>query len=181
MSWPEALELLSAELGEPITFRVAAERQFLERLIGAGVPAGEAELLIAREWAILAGENDYTTDTFRQITGRPPPSVAELLHDHRAEFVWSPRLTLTRSQVQACLSHRPRTKWALLARPAVSLRRVIDQLRHRAEIVETTVLNGVALGIKLALCASSLLPEKPCSGRTRPSPPSLRRPACLSP
>ena len=71
MSWPEALELLSAELGEPVTFRVAAERQFLERLIGAGVPAGTAELLIAREWAILAGENDYTTDTFQQITGRP--------------------------------------------------------------------------------------------------------------
>ena len=31
MSWPEALELLSAELGEPVTFRVSAERQFLER------------------------------------------------------------------------------------------------------------------------------------------------------
>jgi hypothetical protein len=73
MSWPEALELLSAELGEHVTFRVAAERQFLERLIGAGVPAGMAELLIAREWAILAGENDYTTDTFQQITSRPAP------------------------------------------------------------------------------------------------------------
>jgi hypothetical protein len=61
MSWREALELLAAELGEPVTFRVEAERQFLERLTGAGVPAGEAELLITREWAILAGENDYTT------------------------------------------------------------------------------------------------------------------------
>jgi hypothetical protein len=39
----------------------------------AGVPAGTAELLIAREWAILAGENDYTTDTFQQTT-RPPPT-----------------------------------------------------------------------------------------------------------
>lgn len=87
MSWPEALELLSAELGETITFRVAAEREFLQRLIGAGVSAGKAELLIAREWAILAGENDHTTDTFREITGCPPRSVAEFLHDHRAEFV----------------------------------------------------------------------------------------------
>ena len=87
MSWPEALELLSAELGEPVTFRVAAERQFLERLTGAGVPAGEAELLITREWAILAGENDYTTGTFQQITGRPPRPVAEFLHDYRAEFL----------------------------------------------------------------------------------------------
>ena len=87
MSWPEALELLSAELGEPVTFRVATERQFLERLTGAGVTAGSAELLIAREWAILAGENDYTTDNFQQITGRRPRRVAEFLHEHRAEFV----------------------------------------------------------------------------------------------
>ena len=55
MSWPEALELLSAELGHTVTFRVEAERQFLEHLTDAGVPAGEAELLITREWAILAG------------------------------------------------------------------------------------------------------------------------------
>jgi uncharacterized protein YbjT (DUF2867 family) len=87
MSWPEALEVLSAELGEPVTFQVAAKRQFLERLTARGVPAGEAELLIAREWAILAGENDYTTDTFRQITGHPPRSLAEFIHEHRAEFV----------------------------------------------------------------------------------------------
>jgi uncharacterized protein YbjT (DUF2867 family) len=87
LSWPEALELLSAELGEPVTFQVAAERQFLERLTGAGVPAGTAELLITREWAILAGENDYTTGTFQQITGRPPRPVAEFLHEYRAEFI----------------------------------------------------------------------------------------------
>ena len=87
MSWPEALELLSAELCEPLTFRVVTERPFLERLTGAGVPAGAAELLITREWAILAGENDYTTGTFQQITGRPARSVAEFVHDYRAEFV----------------------------------------------------------------------------------------------
>jgi NAD(P)H dehydrogenase (quinone) len=87
MSWPEALELLSAELGEPVTSRVTAERQFLERLIGAGVSAGSAELPIAREWATLAGENDYTTDALEQITGRSPRPLAEFLHEYRAEFV----------------------------------------------------------------------------------------------
>jgi uncharacterized protein YbjT (DUF2867 family) len=87
MSWPEALELLSAELGEPVTFRVAPERQLLKNLTDAGVAAGEAELLITREWAILAGETDYTTSTFQQITGRPPRPVAEFLHDYRGEFV----------------------------------------------------------------------------------------------
>src|SRR5689334_2519274 len=86
LSWPDALELLSAELGEPVTFRVAADREYLDRLTGAGIPAGTAQLLITREWAILAGENDYTTGTFAQITGRPPRPVTEFLHDYRAEF-----------------------------------------------------------------------------------------------
>jgi len=72
LSWPQAAGLLSAELGEPVTFQVAAERPFLGHLTGAGIPAGEAELLIPREWAILAGENDYTTSTFQQITGHLP-------------------------------------------------------------------------------------------------------------
>ncbi|MHB8235159.1 MAG: NmrA family NAD(P)-binding protein [Solirubrobacteraceae bacterium] len=87
MSWPEALELVSTEVGEPVTFRVATEQHFLKGLVDAGVTPGAAELLIAREWSILAGENDYTTDTFQQITGHPPRSVAEFLHEHRAEFV----------------------------------------------------------------------------------------------
>jgi NAD(P)H dehydrogenase (quinone) len=87
MSWPDALELLSAELGEPVTFRVVTEQQFLERLAGTGAPPGTAQLLVTREWAILAGENDYTTGTFEQITGRPPRPVAEFLHEHRAAFV----------------------------------------------------------------------------------------------
>jgi uncharacterized protein YbjT (DUF2867 family) len=87
MSWPEALELLSAELGEPVTFRVADERQFLERLTGAGVPAGTAELLITREWAIT-GRRERLHDRYLPADHRPPPRpVAEFLHDHRAEFL----------------------------------------------------------------------------------------------
>ena len=86
LSWPEALGLLSAELGEPVTFQVTSERQYLGHLTGTGIPAGTAELLITREWAILAGENDYTTGTFARITGRPPRPVTEFLHDYRTEF-----------------------------------------------------------------------------------------------
>jgi NAD(P)H dehydrogenase (quinone) len=71
MSWPQALELLSAELGEAVTFRVAAERQFRESLTGAGVPAGTVELLITREWAILAGESDSRPAPSRRSPAAP--------------------------------------------------------------------------------------------------------------
>ena len=87
MSWPEEHRAALGGTGQSVTFRVTAERPFLQRLIAAGVPAGTAELLIAREWSILAGENDHTTDTFQKITGRPPRPLAEFLHEHRAEFV----------------------------------------------------------------------------------------------
>jgi NAD(P)H dehydrogenase (quinone) len=87
ISWPEALEILSAEIGESVSFRVTDERQFLDRLIANGASAETAELLVAREWSILAGENDYTTETFQRITGRLPRTVAAFLHEHRAEFV----------------------------------------------------------------------------------------------
>jgi len=52
-----------------------------------GVEGVLQRIAIKREWAILAGENDYTTGTFEQITGRPPRPVAEFLHDYRAEFI----------------------------------------------------------------------------------------------
>jgi NAD(P)H dehydrogenase (quinone) len=87
LSWPEALEVLAAELGEPVGFEVTDEKHLLDRLLAKGLPAGEAELLIAREWSILAGENDFTTDTFRQITGRPSRPLAEFLREHRTEFL----------------------------------------------------------------------------------------------
>jgi uncharacterized protein YbjT (DUF2867 family) len=48
MSWPEALGLLSDEIGEEVRFQVITEPELLGRLIGAGIPAGQAELLIAR-------------------------------------------------------------------------------------------------------------------------------------
>jgi hypothetical protein len=32
-------------------------------------------------------ENDYTTDTFEKITGRPARAITEFLHEHRTDFL----------------------------------------------------------------------------------------------
>jgi hypothetical protein len=81
------MTLLSAEVNYPVSFETLPERQFLTRLIGAGVAPAEAELLITREWAIQAGENERLTSTVHDLTGQAPRTVEAFLHDNREEFL----------------------------------------------------------------------------------------------
>ena len=85
-SWPEAMELLSDELGETVTYQTTSELPLVRQLIDAGVAPGQAELLITREWAIIAGENERTTTEVRDLTGHEPRTVADFLHENRAAF-----------------------------------------------------------------------------------------------
>jgi hypothetical protein len=50
------------------------------------VAPGQAELLVTREWAILAGENERTTTTLRDLTGHEPRTIEEFLHENRELF-----------------------------------------------------------------------------------------------
>src|SRR5215469_11159161 len=72
LTWPETMRLLSGELGEQVSFVTTTERELLRRLTSRGVPPGEAELLITREWALLTGENERTTSTVQDLTGHRP-------------------------------------------------------------------------------------------------------------
>jgi NAD(P)H dehydrogenase (quinone) len=81
VSWPEALQVLSAELGETVTFRTTSAIRLIQRLTQAGVPAGQAELLVTREWAIMAGENELTTETVRELTGHEPRAIEEFFRE----------------------------------------------------------------------------------------------------
>ena len=86
VSWPEALEVLSAELGETVTFRTTDAFELVRRLTRAGVPAGQAELLVTREWAILAGENERVTTTVRDLAGHEPRTLEAFLHENQELF-----------------------------------------------------------------------------------------------
>jgi uncharacterized protein YbjT (DUF2867 family) len=82
LSWPDVARLISIELGEPVVFQTATEQDVIRRLTDKGVPPGQAELLVAREWAILAGENERTTDTIGRLTGAAPRAIEAFLHEH---------------------------------------------------------------------------------------------------
>jgi NAD(P)H dehydrogenase (quinone) len=84
--WPEALRILSAELGQPVAFHPTDAYELVRRLVKAGIAPGQAELLITREWAILAGENERVTDTMRALTGHEPRTIEQFLHENRDRF-----------------------------------------------------------------------------------------------
>jgi lysophospholipase L1-like esterase len=114
LSWPRAMALLSAELGYLISFETLPERQLLTRLIEAGVTPGQAELLIAREWAIQAGENDRLTGTVRELAGHAPRTVEAFLHDNRRQFLQTgPRTSLALRR----LRQRPPERRDVMASP----------------------------------------------------------------
>jgi NAD(P)H dehydrogenase (quinone) len=81
-SWPEAMQALSDELGEKVTFVTTNEHELLARLAGLGVPPTMTELLIAREWAILAGENERVNDGVQDLTGHAPRTLRDFLHEN---------------------------------------------------------------------------------------------------
>lgn len=86
VSWPEALQVLSAELGETVTFRTVSPLELIQRLTRAGVSPGQAELLVTREWAIAAGENERTTSTVGELTGHPPRTIEQFFQENREQF-----------------------------------------------------------------------------------------------
>jgi NAD(P)H dehydrogenase (quinone) len=87
MDWPQAMALLSAELKRTIRFIKIPDRELLNRMLAAGVPPGFAELLITREWAIEAGENERITNTVTNLTGQIPRTVEAFLHANRSAFL----------------------------------------------------------------------------------------------
>jgi NAD(P)H dehydrogenase (quinone) len=86
VTWPEALQALSAELGEEVVFRTTDAFALIQRLTTSGIPASQAELLATREWAILAGENERSTTGVQDLLGREPRTIEEFLHENRDLF-----------------------------------------------------------------------------------------------
>jgi hypothetical protein len=66
---------------------LAAAREIRASRTWTGLADGGRMALIDHRDVAEAGMRDYTTDTFQQITGRPPRPVAEFLHEHRQEFL----------------------------------------------------------------------------------------------
>ena len=81
----DAVLRFSGAIGEAVTFRTVSETELISRLIRRVSP-GQVELLVSREWAVRAGENERRTGEVGRLAGHEPRAVREFLHDFRSAF-----------------------------------------------------------------------------------------------
>jgi uncharacterized protein YbjT (DUF2867 family) len=86
VSWPETMQVLSAELGHAVTFSTTGAFDLVQRIVRSGAAPGQAELLVTREWAIIAGENERVTSTVRDLTRHEPRTIENFFRENRASF-----------------------------------------------------------------------------------------------
>lgn len=74
--------IVSGIVGRPVRYVSITPQEMRKNLTGAGFPEPAADLFIDIERAIAAGELDVSSDAVRELTGRAPESVADLLAPH---------------------------------------------------------------------------------------------------
>jgi NAD(P)H dehydrogenase (quinone) len=82
------LAAILAQLSErPVTHVNVTPPQLLAGMVGHGVPAALAEVLVGFDRAIEQGILAVASDAVERLTGRRPTGVAEFLRAHRAALV----------------------------------------------------------------------------------------------
>jgi uncharacterized protein YbjT (DUF2867 family) len=78
--------ILSEAAGRPIGYTDIPEDAMRQGLLGAGLPADYAELLLVILGAFKAGFAERTTDTVRRITGQAPIRLERYAQDFKAHW-----------------------------------------------------------------------------------------------
>lgn len=68
---------VSRQAGKPIVYKDLPAQQYQGILVGAGVPAGFAEILADSDVGVSRGDLNDTTGDLRRLIGRPTTSVAD--------------------------------------------------------------------------------------------------------
>lgn len=77
MSFAEAATMVGRAAGRPVGYRYISAAAFTEILVGAGLPADYAAIVVGNQEAIRDGYGDLVSDAVPQVTGRPAKRFAE--------------------------------------------------------------------------------------------------------
>ena len=82
--------ILSKALGREITFRSLDANGLREHLIGHGVPAQAADILVALDVANAKGASAWLSDDVEQVLGRPPINFKDFVEKNKGSDAWKP-------------------------------------------------------------------------------------------
>jgi uncharacterized protein YbjT (DUF2867 family) len=85
--WSEVADALSTVLGRPVRFRALPPEELRAAIVELSGSADLAEMVVARESAVEAGENETLTSTVAELTGHPPRTLEESLSTFASAFV----------------------------------------------------------------------------------------------
>ncbi len=87
LSYRQAAEIIGAVIGKPVRFVDESPDEARARRVREGVPPAVIESILAIAAYQRAGGKTVTiTSTIAELTGRPPRTVAEFVHEHAASF-----------------------------------------------------------------------------------------------
>lgn len=86
VSLPELAATLEPVLGTPITYQPVSPQDAHAAMIGAGVPAWNAAVIIEYGAAYASGWGDFVTADFPDVMGRQARTFAQFAHDHAARL-----------------------------------------------------------------------------------------------
>lgn len=77
LSFAEAVDIIGQATGRPVGYSALSEEEFRALMLGFGLPAGFADVVVRDQIAIRDGFATETTDVVERVTGRPPVSFSE--------------------------------------------------------------------------------------------------------
>lgn len=85
-SFADVAQRLTRILGKPVDYMPVSDETRRRTLLGHGIPAWIADMVIEYSQAYAAGWGDHTSSDFLDIVGHPPRDVDDFIRDHVAAF-----------------------------------------------------------------------------------------------
>ncbi|MET7687435.1 NmrA family NAD(P)-binding protein [Streptomyces sp. NPDC005483] len=88
LTFGDAVAEIAKATGRELTYRAVPAREYRERLVGFGVPDGEAGPLVEAFEQLLDGRNAHLSDGVRQVLGREARDFTEFAREAAAAGTW---------------------------------------------------------------------------------------------
>ncbi len=91
LSYRDAVARISELTGLTVRYEPLTEDEFIDRMMGFGMPEADARHYAIEHRPVAVGNNEETTDDVRRLLGRPPRSFDDFVRSAVVAHIWPPR------------------------------------------------------------------------------------------